>query len=1126
MSQDRPAVHSNSESSSASGSARAAQRQRIDELRNHLSRQRWQTAQAATPLIERLKPGAPRLLSSTQQQLYLLQELHPGATMYNLRFAYLIEGELDERALLQALRDVTDRHQVLRSRVAVRNGEAVQEVEEAPLTLCVIDVPAANGGAADALHEKVHQWCECPFNLLHDFIFRPQLIRMSRTHHALVICVHHFAWDQWSNGLFARELGAFYAAALRGSTTALPELPLQYADYAAFERSRTSKSEADMHWWQELEGASNAELLTDYPRPASPTFCGARVSAVLPSQLSLAIEGYSQRHNVTPFIVMMAAFAVLLHRHTRESDLLMVTALANREFPELEQLIGVFVNMVPIRVQVGTMMNFDQLVAGVRDSLLKGAERGHVPFSRIVEAIRANRQLVKQPLFPIMLVDHAFPTHKLQLEGLRVTELELQDRTAINDLTVFVETCPEGKRLAAVYNTDLFTAVSIQRFLRQYLSLLARLIEEPTYLLAEVALPTSAEQHQIVCEWNDTQREYPSEACVHHLFERQAAITPDKIALVYAGERLTYAELNRRANHIAERLLASGIDLEQPVATYLDQSVELITAILGVLKAGACYLPLDASYPLARLQLMMDESGAPLLLTHPRMPSPPMPCSGRVLFLNDGENCDNAVTRTNPTNTAYIMFTSGSTGKPKGICVPHRAIMRLVCNSNYIDFGPGYVVAQGSNCSFDAATMEIWGALLHGGKLVGLSKETMLTSADLAGAVRAHRIDVLFMTPALFRQVAMDAPGTFAGLKYLVVGGDRLDPVASRNALLACPGLRLINGYGPTESTTFATWENVKEDLDDNANVLIGRPLSNTKVYVVDSFGQLAPVGAPGELWIGGDGLANGYVNRPELTAERFVPDPLSGNAGARCYRTGDLVRWRGNGKLEFLGRMDDQVKIRGFRVELDEVQMVLASCPGIRDSAVICVGEGEGEKKLAAYFVASDPLASEELRHWMQKRLPEYMVPHVFVSVPQIPLTSNGKVDRKKLPEARALLRERNTESAPPSTPVEQAVARMWKELLGQEPISVTDDFFQLGGHSLSGSRLVNQIREVFRIALPLRALFENPTVTGLAGAITQMEPSLGWAAKVARIWNEVSTLSEDQLQVTLQRKTGETKD
>ncbi|WP_426730644.1 amino acid adenylation domain-containing protein [Myxococcus faecalis] len=1021
--------------------------------------------------------------SFAQQRLWFLSQLDAGGTSYNAPFAVRLTGRLDVGALEGALRDVVRRHESLRTTFGEVDGKPVQRIhDEVELWLEVEEVAAAE------VLPKVEEEARRPFDLERGPLLRAKVLRVGEEEHVLVWVVHHIVFDGWSVGLLEKELGEGYGARVRGEEVEPARLEVQYADYARWQREwlKGEVLEKQLAWWKEqLAGAPPVlELPTDRPRPAVQTYPGAlKWMPPLPA-LEERLRELSRKEGVTLYMTLLAAFQVLLARHSGQRDIVVGSPFAGRGQRELEGVVGFFASMLALRAQVEDVP-FQKLLRQVRKTCLEAFARQDVPLEQLVEALQLERDPSRSPLFQVAFVLQGEPSAALSLPGLVATDVPLEPGVSKFDLTLFARETSRGLVTYWEYNTDLFDEETVTRLAERYVALLEAVVERPSSSVFELPLVSAAERGLLLTEWNATRTEYPRDASIPALFEAQVSRTPDAIAVEFEGERLTYAELNRRANQLAHHLCRLGVEPGSRVGLFARRSLEMVVATLGILKAGAAYVPLDPSYPDERLSFMCEDSELVALL------APDAACqwlvSGSVklvplepsgaAFAHEPE-VDLALPLS-PESLAYVMYTSGSTGRPKGVCVPHRAVVRLVKGSRFAELGPEEVFLQLAPISFDAATLELWGPLLNGARLVVFAPRTPSVEELEAGLARSG-VTTLWLTSALFEQVMATRPEALSGVRQLLTGGDVVSPAAVRARLAR--GGAVINGYGPTENTTFTTCHPLTAGSPVDGAVPIGRPISNTQVHVLDATMSLVPVGVWGELYTGGDGLAWGYLRRPELTAERFVPNPFSAEPGARLYRTGDRVRWRRDGTLEFAGRLDGQVKLRGFRIESGEVESVLASHPDVREVAVVAREDGPGGRWLVAYCVPSEGALpkSQELRAWVRARLPEYMVPSAIVMLPGLPLTPNGKLDRRALPPPGVEGSRR--EYVAPRTAMEQVVAEVLAPLLGLARMGVEDDFFELGGHSLLATRAMSRLREVVGRELPVRVLFESSTVSRLA--------------------------------------------
>ncbi len=1128
------------------------------------------------PLVPLARNG-PLPLSFAQQRLWFLDQLAPTLPVYSIAAAVRLAGTLQVAALARSLLALVERHETLRTTFVVLDGEPLQVVRgarangeaaafhETPLPL--IDLRGlASGERAEVARRLAQDEAGRPFELARGPLLRATLLRLDVAEHLLLLTMHHIITDGWSLGVLVREVAALYQGFSLGQPVRLPELAIHYADFAQWQRAwlqpgerSTSPLQAQLSYWRaQLAGDLPVlRLPADRPRSIAPTFHGARQALTLPTSLSTTLAAFSLREDVTLFMTLLAAWQALLARYSGQDDIGVGTPIAGRTRAETEHLIGFFVNTLVLRTDLSGDPPFRELLRRVREVCLGAYAHQDLPFDLLVEELRPERSMGHTPLFQVLFALQNAPLPELELAGLALQPLEIDSGTAKFDLTMSVQQTSHGLSASLEYSTDLFEAATISRMLGHFQVLLEGIVADPECRISALPLLTAAER-QLLLEWNATAVEYPRDRCIHDLFADQARRTPEHLAVIFEDQRLTYAELNRRANQLARYLRRLGVGPEARVGICLERSADLVVALLGILKAGAAYVPLDPTYPHERLAWMQSDAQVSVLLTNQeqrttqRVPDQEQSATDRTGVLHMPPAHDERAYSTTPQptvveldadweriaqeqatdlecgatadNLAYVMYTSGSTGTPKGIAITHRAIGRLVLNTDYVRLGPGDRVAQASNAAFDAATFEIWGALLHGAQLVGIPQAVALAPQDFAARIHEHGISTLFLTTALFNQLAATAKWSFAPLRQVLFGGEAVDVRWVGAVLRNGAPARLLHVYGPTECTTFASWYLVREVPERAATLPIGRPIANTQLYILDRRMEPVPVGVAGELYIGGDGLARGYLDRPDLTAERFVPCPWSvvssqlqrttdpstslrasngqRTTDNRLYRTGDLCRYRSDGNIEFLGRLDGQVKLRGFRIELDEIASALRQHPDVRDVVVVVREDVPGEKRLVAYVVAnqeqrtknkeqsSEKEASQfsilnsqfsgELRAFLKERLPEYMVPSAFVLLEALPLTSNGKLDRRALP-APAWTGDQDAFVAP-RTPLEELVVGLWAGVLGVERVGVEDNFFALGGHSLLATQVLARIHSSLGVELPLRELFAAPTVAGVA--------------------------------------------
>ncbi len=1046
--------------------------------------------------------------SYAQQRLWFIDRWQPGAATYNISVATRLVGSLSAPALESALNQLVSRHESLRTAFALQDGEPFQHIlPKAAVQILLRDLserePVQAQGEAFALAQEFSQR---PFDLSAAPLLRALLVRIDSQEHLLVLVLHHIVSDGWSMGVLYGELSALYQAQLEGRQAQLPALPIQYADYALWQRERLQGQllERELGYWRkQLDRLSTLELPTNRPRPPRPSYRGASQPVYVEARLSEALKRLGRSKQCTLFMTLLAAFQVLLYRYSGQEDLAVGSPIAGRNRSQLEGLIGFFVNTLVLRTDASGDPSFLELLARVRECALDAYAHQELPFEKLVQELRPQRDPSRNPLTQVMFALQNAPGEELGLPGLRCSRVQLCADTAKFDLTLSLSEEPDGLRGQLEYATDLFEAGTIERLVGHWRVLLEAIVADPGQAISKLPLLTEAERHQLLVEWNDTAVEYPRERCIHQLFEAQVERTPEATALVYEDQQLTYGELNARANRLAHHLRSLGVGPEVLVGVCLERSLELVVGLLAVLKAGGAYVPLDPSYPAERLAFMLEDTQAPVLLTQQRSLARLPAYSGHTLCLDRDAARFAQHPETNPpgscspTNLAYVIYTSGSTGKPKGVMVEQRAVVRLVRNADYVRLGPDDGVAQASNASFDAATFEVWGALLNGARLVVLQKATLMDAQSLAEAIASQRITTLFLTTALFNRLAHASPPPFAALTHLLFGGERADPGSVLRVLEHGAPRQLVHVYGPTETTTFATWCAVENANGLRGQVPIGRPISNTTAYIVNCDGQPQPTGVVGELLIGGDGVARGYLRRPELTAERFASDPYCANSAARLYRTGDFARYRADGNIEFIGRRDQQVKIRGFRIEPSEVEAALTSHPAVAGCAVVVAEVRPGEHGLVAYYAATEgaDLSREAARGFLRSKLPEHMVPAVFVALSSLPLTPNGKVDRSRLPEPREAPEVDRVRSRAPGDQLELHLVKLWERMLGVEGIGIHDDFFELGGHSLLAAQLFDEIERLCGRRLPLDTLwYKGASIADVAHLLREDVQSITW--------------------------------
>jgi surfactin family lipopeptide synthetase C len=1029
------------------------------------------------------------------QQGMLFHTLYaPESSVYNLQIEFALEGCLDEAALEQAWRTVVERHTVLRTSFVWKRVEKPYQVvhRQADLNIARHDWSALSAVEQDERRRScLEEERASLFDLTRPPLMRLALIVLSERKFRLVWTFHHIILEGWSAAIILNELWKCYGD-LRAHRS--PDLPA-VRPYAEFIRwlQQKDQSTAKAYWRERLHGFSApTRLAMDRSKGSAP----AEVKRVDSCSFTLskgfadALKGFARTHRVTLNTVVQGAWSILLSRYSGDQDVVFGAVLSGRppDLPGVESIVGLFVNTLPARVNVDADAT---LIPWLQALQLDQATMRQHEHSSLMEVRGWSDVPGGQPLFHTALAFQnwlgEFPSGQMTPD-LMVTGFETQEGSD-QPLTLQV-VMGDTLTLNFMYDVERFDRAAVERLLTHCRILLEAMAAHPQARLKELPFLIDAERHQLLVEWNETKTDYPADAPIHQLFEAQARSTPDAVAVEYEGRQLTYGELNARANQVAHYLARHGAGPELMVGICVERSLEMVAGILGVLKAGAAYVPLDPDYPASRLTFMLDDTAAPLLLTQARLRDRLSGYKGRTVSLDSDwseiarESQDDPQVRVNARNLAYVMYTSGSTGRPKGTCIEHRSVVRLVKSTNYVELGPQDVFLQFAPLAFDASTFELWGSLLHGARLV-VCRAGALSLEELAGVLRDRKVTTLWLTAALFHQMVDEQIESLRGVRQLLAGGETLSVSHVRRMLEVIGRGRLINGYGPTENTTFTCCHVMTTDSRIGPTVPIGRPISNTRVYVLDRHMRPVPIDVYGELYIGGDGLAREYLHQPELTSEKFVADPFSSEVGARLYRSGDRVRFRADGNIEFLGRGDNQVKIRGFRIELGEIEATLNQHPLIRESVVVARKDPPGDKRLVAYIVPNQEPAPaiSELRSFLRERLPDYLVPAAYVLVDSLPLTLNGKVDRRALPNPGQTEQHERNKYAAPQDETERVLCRVWSEVLGVQRVGLDDDFFALGGHSLLAAKLFTRLDEEFGRSLPLGVLFAAPTVRSLAG-------------------------------------------
>ena len=1051
-------------------------------------------------------------LSFAQERLWFLAQLEPDNPSYNVPVALRLNGDLNVAALEKSLNAIVTRHETLRTKFAAVDGEPFQIVSTDPLTVEFVDLTLRLGVDVHAESQRlISVVAKQPFDLGQDYPLRASLLKLAPDEHLLLLTMHHIVSDAWSVNILVHELSVFYEAFTTQSEPRLPELPIQYRDFAAWQRNWLQngflQQQVD-YWVSRLRGAPELRLPIDHVRPTVRSHRGAHLSFKLGSELTRKLTELSSAEGATLFMTLLAAFKVLLFRYTGERDIVVGAPIAGRNRVETENLIGFFVNSLALCTDVSGNPTFRELLRRVKKVALDGYANQDLPFERLVEELNPVRDVSQTPIFQVMFGLQNAPRTAPQFNNLAVSRVAVDTHTAKFDLTLLMTETADGLSGWVEYSAELFDGSTIERLQQHFENLLTSITLHPDGRIANLPFMTSQERRQILVDWNATETAFPRDRCIQELFEEQARSLPRAVAVVFADREITYGELNGKANRLARYLRRQGVGPDVIVGLATERSVEMIVGLLAILKAGGAYMPLDPSYPHERLQFMIERANVKLILSQKHLLAGLPANTAKLIPLDDAareinsEDDQNLARVSEPENLAYVMYTSGSTGQPKGVSVTHRNVVRLVKHTNYAKFDAAEVFLQFAPVTFDAATFEIWGPLLNGAKLV-VTAPGIESLENLGQTIQQYGVTTLWLTAGLFHQMVDNELDHLQGVRELIAGGDVLSPAHVRKLTKTLRNCRVINGYGPTENTTFTCCQTLTSF--EGRTVPIGRPISNTQVYVLSDEMEPVPTGVPGELFIGGDGLARGYLHDPPGTAERFLPNPFATEPGERLYRTGDLVKYRRDGSLEFLGRFDQQVKVRGYRVELGEIEFALAQHPDVRECVVTTEASARGEKRLIGFVVPNTGTTprAEQLKSFLSEKLPEYLVPSFIGILDSLPLSANGKVDRQALPKIDEF--ELRDVFVAPRTPEEVGIANIWKSLLGLEQVGIRDNFFVLGGHSMLAVRLISEIRKAYDKKIPLSFLYQGGTVEALAALVSgdnsythltlsQIKPGTSW--------------------------------
>lgn len=1050
--------------------------------------------------IRRRTTEATTPLSFAQQRLWFFKQWAPESPTYHIPSAWHLRGLVDYKALAASFTMLIARHDSLRTTFSQIDNQPVQVIHApSPVAVPVVDLTSLTDVVQDAeLARLIEKETHRQFDLTAGPLFRAQLFLLGRDHAVLLVTLHHIITDGWSMGIFWDELSALYTSQRTGHTATLARLPIQYADFAVWQREwlQGDTLRQQVHYWTtQLANAPSAlELPLDFPRPVLQSLRGAMETFTLSRALTQDLKTLSQRESVTLFMTLIAVFQLLLARYTGQQDILVGTPIAGRTHDKLEGLIGLFVNTLVIRTPLQGAPTGRTLLQSIREVCLDAFANQDFPFEKLVEELHPIRDPSRHPVFQVMF--HLIPPQEqgLSLPGVNVTPYPRPHTTAKFDLTCTLREHDGMLHGTLEYCTDLFETASITRMAQHFQILLEGIVKNPDHPVFHLPLLTDTDQQRQLIEWNGTMATSSQESTIAELFEAQVAKTPEAVAVVFDDEQLVYESLNTKANQLAHYLKKLGVGPEVRVGVCLERSVDLVISLLGILKAGGAYVPLDPDYPTNRLAYMVNDAQPLVLLTRRSLVATLPSHQGKLVCLETewpriAHEPTSSIRRAGTLdNLAYVTYTSGSTGRPKGVGVVQRGVVRLVQTPNYVEFTEDEVILQFAPFTFDASTFEIWGALLNGGRLV-LCAERRPSLDELSQLIQRTGITTLWLTASLFHQMTVHAADAFYQVRQLLTGGDVVSVEHANQFCVQHPSVRLINGYGPTENTTFSCCYEINSTDSDLRTLPIGRPISQTQVYVLNPHLELNPVRVDGELYLGGMGLARGYWNQPELTATRFLPDPFATQEGARLFRTGDWGRYRANGLLEFVGRRDTQIKLRGFRIELGEIETRLEQQAEVKNAVVLLREDSPPNQQIVAYIVPAPGKSFEPstLRVALKMHLPDYMLPTSFMMLETWPLTPNGKIDRQALPAPDMTHRSVANVYEPPQTQVEEMLAEVWQDLLQLEHAGRHDHFFKLGGHSLLATQLMARLREQLVIDLPLRLLFEHPTLMNQAQAIEE---------------------------------------
>lgn len=1047
-------------------------------------------------------------LSFSQERLWFVDRLE-GTLQYHINLLLRLKGNLNKEALENSLKTIVNRHEVLRTVFSEDEGEPYQVIKDADQWKITFTDGSDYKDDKDSLQKFIHQIINVPFDLSNDHTLRANLIEIDEKEFILAVTIHHIAADGWSISVIIKEFIELYDSYVEGRNSNLNPLQIQYSDYSIWQRNYLNGNLLEnklQYWKNNLNDVSPLHLPTDFTRPKEQSIRGGLIGFNIDPDVTVKLKSITQQNECTLFMTFLAAFKALLHRYSGQSDITVGTTVANRSQKEVENLSGFFVNMLVLRSEVTGNETFIDLIKQVKQTTLNAYEHQDVPFEKVVDAVVKERDMSRSPLFQVLFTFQNTPESEvLKMRDVEIYRESSAQSTSKFELTFSISETPNGIIGSVEYRSDLYEKETINRMISHFKNLLKSITDSPEKSLDLLSMMDSTEEEQILIEFNGTETDYPKDKSIVALFEQQVLYTPEKIALAFKDQELTYDELNKHSNRFAHYLKSKGLKNGNFVPVCIGRSADLIIAILGVLKAGCAYVPIDPEYPEDRIRFMLKESEASILITNvdsiKKLPElndiTVIQIENDLNKINEQPENDLNIER-KPEDIAYVIYTSGSTGLPKGAMVTQKNVISLVKNVDYVSFNEEDVLISTGSPSFDATTFEYWGMLLNGGQLVMCLEDTLLDNDLLKKEIHKRKVTKMWFTSSWLNEIVENDITVFEGLKTIIAGGEKLSEIHIDKIRKTYPGIEIVNGYGPTENTTFSLTYNIKETTISDL-IPIGKPLNNRTAYILNNKLQLLPVGVPGEIYLGGDGVSKGYLKRKELTDERFIADIFSKRKnGSKLYKTGDIGCWLSDGNIKYLGRIDNQVKIRGYRIEPGEIETVLNECQSVKQSVVQVKEAADGNKILTAYIVPEGDFDKKEIVSFLKRKLPDYMIPSLWVEMSNLTLTKNGKVDYSSLPDpdASGLLKN---EYESPRNELEWGMAKNWQKLLGVKKVGINDNFFELGGHSLLALRVFGYIEKLTGRKLPISTLFNYPTIKELAGILKEEGWTPKWKSLVA---------------------------